>query len=45
MKNFLCKVKCILQSMGQARAASCLARHGHYEAAKRVLLEEDKCKC
>ncbi len=37
MKKILCKINCILQTMGQARAAACLARHGHYEAAKRVM--------
>jgi len=31
--------------MGQARAAACLARHGHYEAAKRVIQLQDECKC
>jgi hypothetical protein len=45
MKKILCKISCILQAMGQARAASCLARHGHYEAAKRVMEQGDSCKC
>jgi len=44
MKTFFRRVFCILQSMGQARAAACLARHGQIEAAKRVLLLDEGCK-
>lgn len=45
MKNLWCKFVCVLEAMGQARAASCLARHGHYEAAKRVMEVGGRCKC
>jgi hypothetical protein len=45
MKKFLCRLNCFLQAMGQARAASCLARHGHHEAAKRVMETGGSCKC
>jgi hypothetical protein len=45
MKKILCRLNCILQAMGQARAAACLARHGHTEAAKRIILMGEQCKC
>jgi len=44
MKNFLYKLNCFLQSLGRARAAACLARYGHYEAAKRVMEAGGSCK-
>jgi hypothetical protein len=45
MKKILCSINCFLQSMGVARAAACLSRHGHHEAAKRIILESKECKC
>lgn len=44
-KSFFCKVYCFFEAMGQARAAACLARHGHHEAAKRVIQSTGSCKC
>lgn len=45
MKNILCRIRSILFSFGKARAAACLARHGKYEAAKRIIAMEDPHKC
>jgi hypothetical protein len=45
MKKFFCKFYCLLEAMGQARAAACLSRHGHHEAAKRMILNTESCKC
>jgi hypothetical protein len=45
MKKFLCKVWCILESLGYARAAATLSRAGRHEEAKRLMLMEKPCKC
>ncbi len=45
MKTILCRIRCMLFSFGKARAAACLARHGKYEAAKRIISMEDPYKC
>jgi hypothetical protein len=45
MKQFFCKVWCILQSLGYARAASELARAGRYAEAKNLTMQEKSCKC
>lgn len=45
MKKFFCQIRSILFSYGKAHAASCLARHGKYEAAKRIMTMEDPYKC
>ncbi len=45
MKKLFCRIRCILFSFGKAHAASCLARHGNYEAAKRIMAMEDPYKC
>lgn len=44
MKNFLCKLNCILTSFARARAATELSRQGQHEAAKRII-SEGECKC
>jgi hypothetical protein len=44
-ENFLCKLSCLFDSFGRAKAASHLARLGHHEAAKRLMLNEGDCKC
>lgn len=45
MKKFLNWFKCIIESIGRARAASYLARQGNYEAAKRIIKTERTFKC
>jgi len=45
MKDFFCKVWCILESLGYARAAATLARAGRHEEAKKLILLEKSCKC
>ena len=45
MKNILCRIRAILFSFGKARAAACLARHGNYQAAQRIMNMEDPYKC
>ena len=44
-KNFLCKLSCVFDSFGRAKAAAHLARIGHHEAAKRLMIEQGVCKC
>lgn len=43
MKNFMNRVLCFLESLGRARAASELARHGLHQEARRVMLAEGSC--
>ena len=38
MKQFLNAIYEVLESMGRAKAAACLARHGRHEEAKALLL-------
>lgn len=45
MKKILCRIRSMLFSFGKAQAASSLARHGNYEAAKRIMAMEDPYKC
>jgi hypothetical protein len=40
MKTFLNTLYEILESMGRAKAAACLARHGRNEEAKALMLAE-----
>ena len=41
MKKFIDTVLQILESMGRARAASILVRHGNYDAARRLMVNQD----
>ena len=45
MKSFFCRVWCIMESLGYARAAATLAREGRHEDAKRLTLMQKPCKC
>lgn len=45
MKRFFCRVWCVLEGLGYARAASELARAGRYEDAKRLTLSQKGCDC
>jgi len=45
MREFFCKLWCVLQSLGCARAASELARAGHYEEANYLISSQESCKC
>jgi hypothetical protein len=38
MKKFLNVIYEMMESMGRAKAASCLARHGRYAEAKAMML-------
>jgi hypothetical protein len=40
MKKILNAIYEILESMGRAKAAACLARHGRHEEAKALMLAE-----
>jgi hypothetical protein len=40
MKNLWKKFLEICESLGRARAATVLARHGHYELAKQMMLKD-----
>jgi hypothetical protein len=40
MKKILNAIYEILESMGRAKAAACLARHGRHEEAKALLLQD-----
>jgi hypothetical protein len=40
MKKILNAIYEILESMGRAKAAACLARHGRYEEAKALMMAE-----
>jgi hypothetical protein len=40
MKKILNAIYEILESMGRAKAAACLARHGRHEEAKALMLTE-----
>lgn len=44
MKTLFRRLYCIFESMGRARAAACLTRHGQTEAAKRIILMDNDCK-
>jgi len=45
MKKFLCKIMCMLESFNNARAASVLARQGHQDLAKKLMMQQEKCEC
>lgn len=36
-------VICLAESLGRARAATALARHGQHDLAKRIMMEKTKC--
>ena len=40
MKKIINTVFQILESMGRARAASILVRHGNYDAARRLMIQD-----
>ena len=47
MKTLVCKVRCFLQEIGYARAASNLAQQGQYDLARKLITmkKETPCEC
>jgi hypothetical protein len=45
MKRFLCKLLCVMQEFGYARAATELTRNGKYKEAQAIMKGDRKCEC
>lgn len=43
MNKILHSIYCFMESMGRARAASTLARHGKHDLARQIILERSQC--